>query len=76
MDEFKQWLRRFDINKDGRMSKKEVNELIGGGWFTQWKGRRMVTLADSNRDGFIDEKEVEALVEFAYKQLGVKIVGS
>lgn len=39
--EFKRWLMRFDTNKDGRISKTELRQIVkaNGGWFSGWKGR-------------------------------------
>ncbi|OVA15803.1 EF-hand domain [Macleaya cordata] len=78
MEEFKLWLKEFDDDGDGRISKEELREAIrsvgGGGWFTTWKSGRGIRSADDNRDGFISDNEINNLVDFAKKQLGVKIV--
>lgn len=75
ISEFKRWLKRFDKDKDGRISKAELREIIraNGGWFCSWKAGRAVTSADADGDGFIDENEIRHLVEFAQKEFGVKI---
>ncbi|KAJ6971720.1 hypothetical protein NC653_032305 [Populus alba x Populus x berolinensis] len=74
IEQFKRWLRKFDADKDGKISRKELEDAIPGGWFTRWKGKRRIRSADSNGNGFIDESEINNLVEFAHKYLGVKIV--
>ncbi|KAK9284979.1 hypothetical protein L1049_024161 [Liquidambar formosana] len=76
VDEFKQWLKTFDKNEDGRISKKELQEAIrtSGGWFSAWKSARGVTEADVDQSGFIDDGEIGNLLEFAEKCMGVKIV--
>ncbi|KAK4752775.1 hypothetical protein SAY87_021573 [Trapa incisa] len=76
LDEFKQWLKRFDSDKDGRISIEELSHAIrtNGRWFSRRKGKEALGSADVNGDGFITEDEVEELVEFAKKQLGLKVV--
>ncbi|EEF52425.1 conserved hypothetical protein [Ricinus communis] len=76
VEELKRWLRSFDTDRDGRISKEELAEAIreNGGWFARWKGKRGVKSADSNGNGFVDANEISNLVEFAKKHLGVKIV--
>ncbi|KAG6747731.1 hypothetical protein POTOM_047622 [Populus tomentosa] len=74
IEDFKRWLRKFDADKDGKISRKELEDAIPGGWFTRWKGKAVIRSADSNGNGFIDESEIDNLVEFAQKYLGVKIL--
>ncbi|KAF3446672.1 hypothetical protein FNV43_RR11852 [Rhamnella rubrinervis] len=79
VEELKQWLlKKFDADKDGRISKEEVKELIrytGTGHFaSSWKCWRFMRSVDTNGDGFIDEQEFGNLVDFAKKKLGVKVV--
>ncbi|GJY15380.1 putative parvalbumin [Tanacetum coccineum] len=59
--EFKRWLMRFDTNKDGRISKTELRQIVkaNGGWFSGWKGRAGIRSADKNGNGFVDEYEIE-----------------
>ncbi|KAG6749120.1 hypothetical protein POTOM_046163 [Populus tomentosa] len=71
IEDFKRWLRKFDADKDGKISRKELEDAIPGGWFTRWKGKAVIRSADSNGNGFIDESEIDNLVEFAQKYLGV-----
>ena len=73
IEEFKRWLKTFDADKDGRISRKELEDAIPGGWFTRWKGKREIRSADSDGNGFIEESEINILLEFAQKYLGVKI---
>ncbi|XP_059285810.1 uncharacterized protein LOC132039325 [Lycium ferocissimum] len=76
LQEFKKWLKRFDTNNDGKIS-KELQEAVranGGGWFSRLKGSRGIKVADANGDGYIDENEFNNLVEFAQRNLGVRIV--
>ncbi|KAB5526709.1 hypothetical protein DKX38_020556 [Salix brachista] len=74
IEEFKRWLKTFDADKDGRISRKELEDAMPGGWFTRWKGKRGVRSADSDGNGFIEESEINNLVELAQKYLGVKIL--
>lgn len=75
-EELKRWLKKFDVDKDGRISKKELREAVRatGGRFARFKSRLGVRSADANGNGFVDEDELDNLVEFAQKHLGVKIV--
>lgn len=75
MEDFKRWLKSFDANKDGRISKAELREAIRsrGGWFTTWKSGRGLRQADTNRNGYIDDGEIENLIIFAQKNMGMKI---
>lgn len=74
--EFKRWLKKFDEDGDRRISKSELREAIRatGGWFSRWKGKRGVKSADTDGNGFIEESEIKNLMEFALKELGVRIV--
>ncbi|KAF9622516.1 hypothetical protein IFM89_031920 [Coptis chinensis] len=76
IEEFKQWLKQFDHDGDGRISKDELRDALKsvGGWFTTWKSWRGVKSADANGNGFIDDSEMKHLVSFAEKRFGVKIV--
>ncbi|KAH7854472.1 hypothetical protein Vadar_014180 [Vaccinium darrowii] len=73
MAEFKEWIRRFDEDKDGRISRDELREAIRatGAWFPSWKTKLGVKAADMNRDGFIEDNEITNLAEFAQNHLGI-----
>ncbi|KAF5193951.1 Calmodulin [Thalictrum thalictroides] len=74
-EEFKKWLKQFDVDGDGRISKKELQKALRslGMHFTAWKSGRGIRVADTNRNGFIDENEIKDLVEFAKNKLGIMI---
>ncbi|KAJ4966962.1 hypothetical protein NE237_018811 [Protea cynaroides] len=76
MEEFKKWLKRFDADGDGRISKVELQQALRtvGGWFNQWNGGHGIRSADANGNGFIDDNEIQNLASFAEKHLGVKLV--
>ncbi|XP_074585566.1 putative calcium-binding protein CML18 [Curcuma longa] len=76
VDEFKEWLKRFDADKDGRISRQELRRAIRSidRRFTGWKAARGIRFADTDGDGFIEDDEVDKLVEFARNSLGLKIV--
>ncbi|KAK1256935.1 Calcium-binding protein CML24 [Acorus gramineus] len=76
VEEFKELMKRFDRDGDGRISKEELRVFIRwvGGRFSGWKCGRGIRQADANGDGFIDESEIDNLVLFAQKSLGLKIV--
>ncbi|CAN6168838.1 unnamed protein product [Urochloa humidicola] len=75
---FKEWLlRKFDANHDGRISKHELREALrrhgGGRLLATWRCGRAVNHADTNKNGFVDDAEIENLVAFARKELGLRI---
>ncbi|EPS63097.1 hypothetical protein M569_11693 [Genlisea aurea] len=74
-EEFKTWLMKFDSNKDGRISERELREAIRSRhhWFSWWKCRWAFIAADINGNGYIDEQEIDALLDYAEKHLGFKI---
>lgn len=76
LDEFKMWVRRFDADKDGRISREELAEAVrlSGGWFARFKAKRGVRSVDRNGNGYVDGVEVHELVDFAQKHLGVRII--
>lgn len=76
MDEFKKWLKKFDENRDGRISADELREAIRatGGRFCRWKANRVLKSIDTNSNGFIDDTEISKLVILAQKQFGLKVV--
>ncbi|KAH7845269.1 hypothetical protein Vadar_000191 [Vaccinium darrowii] len=76
MAEFKEWIRRFDEDKDGRISRDELREAIRatGAWFPSWRTKLGVKAADMNRDGFIEDSEITNLAEFAQNHLGIRIM--
>lgn len=75
VDEFKNWLMKFDVNKDGRLSKKELRRAIrsSGGLFSGWKSSRGMMEADSDGSGYIDEEEIDSLLDFAETSMGFKL---
>ncbi|GLU20006.1 hypothetical protein SLE2022_362240 [Rubroshorea leprosula] len=76
VDEFKAWLRRFDADQDGQISREELNDALHSArtWFAWWKARQGMKAADDNHDGRIDNsKEMEKLVSYAQNHLHMKI---
>lgn len=76
IQEFKHWVKRFDIDKDGRISKQELGDSVcsqGGGWFSKWKTALGLNSVDANGNGYIDDSEIHHLVKFAEKHLNVRI---
>ncbi|KAF2309834.1 hypothetical protein GH714_005322 [Hevea brasiliensis] len=65
MEDFKKWLKTFDADKDGRISRKEFENAIhglDGVWFAKLQAWLQVHSADTNRNGFIDEDELDNLL--------------
>ncbi|KAL5199057.1 hypothetical protein ABZP36_002569 [Zizania latifolia] len=75
VEDFKRWLMQFDTDGDGRISRRELREAIRrrGAWFAGLRAWRAVQRADTNRNGFVDDDEIENLIEVAEKDLGFKI---
>jgi calmodulin len=57
-----------------RSSRDELREALRrrGGWFTTMRSGRALRQADKNNSGFVDA-EMENLIAFAQKDLGMKI---
>ncbi|KAG6421647.1 hypothetical protein SASPL_118204 [Salvia splendens] len=74
VEEFKGWLMKFDADRDGRISQKELRQAIRncGGWFSGWKSTRGLGEADVDGSGFIDEQEIDLLLDFAETNMGFK----
>jgi calmodulin len=76
VDEFKEWLQRFDVDRDGRISRDELRRAMRAirTRFTGWRSRQGINYADADGDGYIDNNEIDGLIEFAQRSLGLKIV--
>ncbi|XAR61873.1 hypothetical protein NMG60_11016414 [Bertholletia excelsa] len=76
LEEIKQWLKKFDADKDGRISREELREAVrsAGGWFSGRRRKVWLRSADANGNGFVDDGEINRLLMFAQKHLGVRIV--
>ncbi|KAI3440349.1 uncharacterized protein J3R85_003677 [Psidium guajava] len=70
-EKLKRWLATFDANKDGRFSKEELRHAIKatGAWFPWSKANKAMHTADTNGDGFVDENEINNLVDYVEKIL-------
>ncbi|KAM3275793.1 hypothetical protein ACQJBY_044264 [Aegilops geniculata] len=75
-DEFKEWIRRFDADRDGRISRDELRRAMRAlrVRFTRRRSRSGISYADADGDGYIDDSEIDGLVEFARTNLGLRIV--
>ncbi|KAL0360822.1 UNVERIFIED_CONTAM: hypothetical protein Sradi_3766700 [Sesamum radiatum] len=78
VQEFIKRLMQFDYDKDGKITMEELREAVraNGQWFSTWKAKKGLKLADKNRNGVIDEYEIRNLVEFAEKHLGRRKVST
>ena len=78
VQEFKEWLKQFDTDRDGRIGRKELREAIRrrGARFAGLRARLAVRRADKNGNGVVDEGEVEHLIELAERELGFMITPS
>ncbi|KAH7679568.1 EF-hand-containing protein [Dioscorea alata] len=75
VDEFKKWLKQFDVNHDGRISREELKRALESlhAWFAWWKARQALKSSDVNRNGVIDKEEIGKLVLYAVQHLNMKI---
>ncbi|KAF8679268.1 hypothetical protein HU200_046046 [Digitaria exilis] len=73
--EFRRWLKQFDTNHDGLISRKELREAIRhrGAWFAGLRALFAIQRADHNHNGFVDDSEIEGLIQFAERELGFRI---
>ncbi|EEF52422.1 conserved hypothetical protein [Ricinus communis] len=74
-EEFKNWLKGFDTDQDGKISRVELVSAIRtfGGWFQGVRAWWNVRAADSDGSGYIDEHEVDNLVDFAQNYFGIRV---
>ncbi|KAL9340914.1 hypothetical protein Peur_067133 [Populus x canadensis] len=76
VEDFKAWLRQFEMDNDGRVSHEELKEAIQSlrVWFPGWKARQVMKVADTNHNGQIEGvEEIEKLVNYAQQHLHMKI---
>ncbi|XP_019172622.1 PREDICTED: uncharacterized protein LOC109168026 [Ipomoea nil] len=78
LEVFKKFVRTYDADRDGRINREELQEAIHaiGGRLCWFKGRQGMKAADGNDNGngFIDDNEMDKLVDFAQKNLNIRIV--
>ncbi|KAI8569051.1 hypothetical protein RHMOL_Rhmol02G0248000 [Rhododendron molle] len=69
-EEHKDFLKRFDKDGDGRLSRKELTEAFRslGLNFSWWRAWRALRHADKNHDGYISEEEMDELVKYSTKK--------
>ncbi|KAL6317843.1 hypothetical protein AAG906_030597 [Vitis piasezkii] len=74
-DQLKGLLKRYDTNKDGRLSKDELKKAFRGMGlhFSGWRAGRALRHADANGDHFISEDELNELVKYAHSKWGFKL---
>ncbi|KAG8079713.1 hypothetical protein GUJ93_ZPchr0007g4046 [Zizania palustris] len=74
VEEFKRWLMKFDTDHDGRINRRELREAIRhcGARFAGLRAWHALQRADRNRNGFVDDDEIESLIGMAEKLLGFK----
>lgn len=64
------WLRRYDTDGDGRLTKQELQDAFKslGSTFPAWRAWRALRHADANGDGCINEDELRELVKYVIKR--------
>ena len=75
VEQFKEWLKQFDADGDGRISKAKLRQAIRrrGCWLATVRAGRAVRRADRDHNGYVDDAELENLVAFAREHLGMNI---
>jgi len=76
VEEFRAWLAQFDADRDGRISREELQQALRSlnVWFAWWKARGGVRAADANGDGAVaGDDEAARLFAFAQRHLHAKI---
>ena len=76
VEEFRAWLAQFDADRDGRISREELQHALRSlnVWFAWWKARGGVRAADANSDGAVaGDDEAARLFAFAQRHLHAKI---
>jgi calmodulin len=73
MEEFKEWLQKLDTNKDGQLSREELQKALRKRGVGRVAAFRSIRHADKDRNGFIDEAEVENLISLAHKNFGIRV---
>ncbi|KAG8049986.1 hypothetical protein GUJ93_ZPchr0009g1865 [Zizania palustris] len=76
-DEFKAWIRQFDVDRDGRISRDELRRAMramGVRFMGHYKCKRGMIQADANGNGYIDDDEIDGLVEFLRNLLRIRLV--
>ncbi|KAI3709034.1 hypothetical protein L2E82_17486 [Cichorium intybus] len=68
-DQLKGMLRRFDTNRDGKISRRELRVGLRslGLHFTFIRAGRALHHADGNGDGVISDEEINELAKYVYK---------
>ncbi|KAL5847424.1 hypothetical protein ACOSQ3_010948 [Xanthoceras sorbifolium] len=69
MEELRQMFWSHDTNRDERLSRKELKDAFNdlGARIPGWRAHRALIHADDNGDGYVSEKEVDELVNYAVK---------
>ena len=68
--------KKFDTNDDNKLSREDLKKAFEylGSLIPGFRADRALHYADANRDGFIDEGEMNELVKYA-KEAGFNVVG-
>lgn len=64
------FFKKHDVNKDGRLSWDELKQAfkdLGVSWVT-WTTDRALVKADDDEDGYISEREMAKLIDFALER--------
>ncbi|MQL89725.1 hypothetical protein Taro_022312 [Colocasia esculenta] len=75
VEEFKAWLRRFDADRDGCLTREELQHALNSlnRWSAWWRARQGMKEADTNHNGRIDRDEMDKLIHYAQRHLRMKI---
>lgn len=73
VDEFEEWIRRLDVDGNGRISRDELRRVMRG-HARAVHGVEEQARNQQRHDGYIDDSEINGLIECAQRNLGLRIV--
>ena len=69
-EQLKNLFKSSDANRDGRLSRQELKNAFAslGSFAPGWRAFRALRRADKNRDGYVDDDELDYVVKYAAKR--------
>ena len=68
-DQLRNIFKKFDTNNDNKLSREDLKKAFAylGSDIPNFRADRALVHADANKDGFIDEREMDELVKYAVR---------